>query len=119
MGQGNPHQQMHQSMYQFAEGGQAGGALQQFAPKPSRAVQGPGAGREDAIPAMLSDGEFVIDAETVAMVGDGSSKAGAARLDEMRKRIRAHKGKALAKGRISPNAKNPLQYLSGGKRGVL
>jgi hypothetical protein len=79
----------------------------------SRFVKGGGTGRSDEISAKLSDGEYVIDAETVAMLGDGSSKAGAKRLDEMRESIRKHKGKVLAKGKFSPNAKSPLTYLKG------
>jgi hypothetical protein len=77
----------------------------------SRFVQGGGTGRSDEINAKLSDGEYVIDAETVAMLGDGSSKAGAKRLDEMRASIRRHKGKDLSRGKFSPNAKSPLSYL--------
>ncbi len=86
-----------------------GGALNAIA----RFAEGAGSGRDDTIEARLSDGEYVIDAETVAMLGDGSSKAGAQRLDQMRKAIRAHKGKALAKGKFSPDAKSPLAYLKG------
>lgn len=76
-------------------------------------VSGPGAGRSDDIPAVLSDGEYVIDAETVALLGDGSSKAGAAKLDQMRQQIRKHKGGALARGQISPDAKPALAYAGG------
>lgn len=79
----------------------------------SRFVRGGGTGRSDEIDAKLSDGEYVIDAETVAMLGDGSSKAGAKRLDEMRAAIRRHKGKVLSRGKISPDAKSPLTYLKG------
>jgi hypothetical protein len=79
------------------------------------AVSGPGTGRSDDIPAVLSDGEYVIDAETVALLGDGSSKAGAKKLDELRVKVRKHKGQKLAKGRFSANAKNPEAYLSGGR----
>ena len=79
------------------------------------AVNGPGTGRSDEIPAVLSDGEYVIDAETVALLGDGSSKAGAKKLDELRVKVRKHKGKKLAKGRFSANAKKPEAYLSGGR----
>jgi hypothetical protein len=79
----------------------------------SRFVKGGGTGRSDEISAKLSDGEYVIDAETVAMLGDGSSKAGAKKLDEMRNQIRQHKGRALAKGKFSPDAKSPLTYLKG------
>lgn len=86
-----------------------GGALSAVA----RFAQGAGSGRADTIDAKLSDGEYVIDAETVAMLGDGSNKEGAKRLDAMRGNIRSHKGKALAKGKFSPNAKSPLSYLKG------
>lgn len=79
------------------------------------AVRGPGTGRSDEIPALLSDGEYVIDAETVAMLGDGSGEAGAKRLDELRVKIRKHKGRNLAKGQFSANAKRPDKYLSGGR----
>jgi len=82
--------------------------------KASRYVRGGGTGRSDEIPAYLSDGEYVIDAETVSMLGDGSSKAGANVLDAMRKQIRAHKGKNLAKGKFSADAKSPLAYLKQG-----
>jgi hypothetical protein len=84
-----------------------GGALGAVA----RFARGAGSGRSDTINAKLSDGEYVMDAETVAMLGDGSGKAGAQRLDKMREELRAHKGKALAKGKFSPNAKSPLSYL--------
>jgi hypothetical protein len=89
------------------------GALSQA----SRYVGGPGTGRSDEIPALLSDGEYVIDAETVAMLGDGSSKAGAQRLDGFRDEVRRHKGQHLAKGKISPDAKPPMAYLKGASRG--
>jgi hypothetical protein len=68
-------------------------------------------GRSDDIPAVLSDGEFVMDAETVALLGNGSSKAGAARLEQMRQAVRKQKGGALSKGKFSPDAKSPLAYL--------
>ena len=84
-----------------------GGALSAVA----RFAQGSGSGRADTIDAKLSDGEYVIDAETVAMLGDGSNKEGAKRLDAMRQNIRSHKGKNLAKGKISPDAKSALAYL--------
>ena len=59
-------------------------------------LQGPGSGQDDKIEAatptgrkvLLSDGEYVIDAPTVAALGDGSTSAGARRLDNLRKVIR-------------------------------
>ena len=72
---------------------------------------GSGDGRDDLINARLSDGEYVIDAESVSMLGNGSNKAGAKMLNDMRKNLRSHKGKALANGRFSPDAKSPLEYM--------
>ena len=98
----------------LARGGKARrkpqGALSQM----SRLSMGAGDGRSDSIEARLSDGEYVIDAETVALLGNGSTKAGAAMLDQMRQGIRQQKGKALAKGNFSPDAKSPLAYMKGG-----
>ena len=91
----------------FAGGGDVGHG--------SFAVHGPGTGRSDEIPAMLSDGEYVVDAETVALLGDGSPKAGAKRLDDLRVKIRKHKGKKLAKGKFSPDAKPAEKYMAGGR----
>ena len=79
------------------------------------AVHGEGTGRSDSIPAVLSDGEYVIDAETVALLGDGSSKAGAKALDDFRVNIRKHKGAKLAQGKFSVKAKAPHHYMTGGK----
>ena len=86
-----------------------GGTLNQI----SNLARGSGSGRDDTINARLSDGEYVMDAETVALLGDGSNSEGARRLDQMRKEIRAQKGKSLAKGKFSPDAKSPLAYLKG------
>lgn len=83
-----------------------GGALMRLA-------RGSGSGRADTINARLSDGEYVIDAETVALLGDGSTDEGARRLDKMRNQLRRHKGRDLAKGKFSADAKSPLAYLKG------
>lgn len=99
----------------FAKGGSTPMRHAKRVPSESFAVQGPGTGRSDEIPAVLSDGEYVIDAETVALLGDGSSKAGAKKLDEFRVNVRKHKGRNLAKGKFSVNAKRPEKYLSGGR----
>ena len=97
----------------FAMGGDVGHEGREDAG--SFAVRGPGTGRSDEIPAMLSDGEYVMDAETVALLGDGSSKAGAKKLDDLRVKIRKHKGKKLAKGKFSHDAKAPERYMAGGR----
>lgn len=78
------------------------------------AVEGAGDGRDDKIPALLSDGEYVIDAETVALLGNGSNKAGAKLLDNFRVKVRKQKGKKLARGEFSDNAKRPEHYMAGG-----
>jgi len=79
----------------------------------SMKIGGGADGRSDDVNAVLSDGEYVMDAESVAMLGNGSSKAGAKKLDDMRAGLRQHKGKNLASGKISPDAKSPLAYLKG------
>jgi hypothetical protein len=75
-------------------------------------LHGPGSGQSDEIegvtpsghPVLLSDGEYVIDAPTVAALGDGSTDAGARRLDALRKQIRQDaygsdkQAKPMAKG---------------------
>jgi hypothetical protein len=60
-------------------------------------MSGPGDGMDDLIPAniegeqdvLLSDGEFVVPADVVSGLGNGSSDAGARALDEMMQRIRS------------------------------
>jgi hypothetical protein len=86
----------------------AGGALNMVR---SYNIGGGADGRSDDVDAVLSDGEYVFDAETVALLGNGSSEAGADRLDQMREKIRKQKGKHLAQGKISPDAQSPLSYL--------
>lgn len=78
------------------------------------AVHGAGDGQSDDIPAMLADGEYVIDAETVAQIGNGSTKAGAQALDKFRESIRAHKRSAPL-NKIPPKTKALTSYLKGAK----
>lgn len=47
------------------------------------AISGPGTGTSDSIPAMLSDGEFVMTAKAVRGMGNGSRKKGAAEMYKM------------------------------------
>lgn len=47
------------------------------------AVNGPGTGTSDSIPAYLSDGEFVMTAKAVEGAGDGDRKKGAAKMYAM------------------------------------
>jgi hypothetical protein len=101
------------SYYQYGTpptGMAAGGALNMVR---SYNVGGGADGRSDDVDAVLSDGEYVFDAETVALLGNGSSEAGANRLEQMREQIRRQKGQKLAQGKISDDAKSPLSYLKG------
>lgn len=50
-------------------------------------ANGRGTGQSDDIPAMLHDGDYVMDADTVAALGDGSSKAGALALEGLRREV--------------------------------
>lgn len=80
------------------------------APRVQGPVYGQGGGQDDMVPAKLSDGEFVIPADVVADLGDGSSKAGGKVLQKMVSNVRQHKS---VKG-FPPKAKNPLSYLPKG-----
>lgn len=82
----------------FAGGGPTGiGSM--HAPMSPRYIQGPGGGMDDAIPAnidgnqeaRLSSGEFVVPADVVSAIGDGSSDAGAKKLHKMMLEIRHKK----------------------------
>jgi hypothetical protein len=69
-------------------------------------IDGGGDGMSDSVPAtidgqedlLVSKDEYVIDAPTVAMIGNGSSDAGAKKLDNMREEVR----KAATGSRIQP-----------------
>ena len=50
-------------------------------------ADGRGTGQSDDIPALLHDGDYVMDAETVSALGDGSSKAGREVLEKFRKQV--------------------------------
>jgi hypothetical protein len=54
-------------------------------------IEGPGTPTSDSIPAMLSDGEFVMNARSVRGAGDGDRKEGARRMYAM---MREFEGKA-------------------------
>lgn len=77
---------------------------------------GQGDGRSDHIEAVLSPGEFVADAETVSLLGNGDNDAGARGMEAIRQEIRKHKGKALAKGKFSPDAQSPTKLVRIGAR---
>ena len=80
-------------------------------------VRGEGDGTSDSIPAILANGEFVIPADVVSNLGNGSNDAGAKVLDEFLRTIRAHKRKANPKG-LPPDSKGALGYLATAKKKV-
>jgi hypothetical protein len=97
----------------YARGGEVEGHNPQFITgKTGYYVRGEGDGQSDSIPAMLADGEYVFDADTVAALGNGSNEAGARVLDKMRENIRKHK-RSAEHGEIPPLAKSPLAYMKG------
>lgn len=92
----------------------AGGGLASF--KRGQYLDGPGDGMSDSIPATigakqparLADGEFVIPADVVSHIGNGSSKAGAKRLYAMMDRVRqARTGNKKQGKQINPDKLMP------------
>jgi hypothetical protein len=79
--------------------------------------QGDSSGRADDVNAKLSPKEYVMDAESMALLGDGNPDHGAKKMDEMRANLRREKGAALAKGKFSPKAKSAQEYLVGNPMG--
>jgi hypothetical protein len=71
-------------------------------------INGETSGQEDKIPAMLSDGEYVIPADVLAHLGDGNNNAGAKKLNEMIGKIRGSKG---MKNALPPKSKSLTAYL--------
>ena len=78
-------------------------------------VKGDGDGTSDSVEAMLANGEFVIPADCVSDLGNGSNDAGAKVLDEFLATIRAHKQKHDPKN-LPPDSKGPLAYLLEAKK---
>lgn len=90
----------------FAAGGRPG------VTQPGGYLDGPGDGMSDSIPASISDkqparladGEFVVPADVVSHLGNGSSKAGAKHLYSMMDRVRhARTGNTQQGKQINPN----------------
>jgi hypothetical protein len=101
-----------------AQGGimQAGSSLGGYAAGGNpRLLKGPGDGMSDNIPAMigskqparLADGEFVIPADVVSHLGNGSTEAGAKRLHEMMSKVRKDRTGNPKQGKQI----NPRKYL--------
>jgi len=63
-------------------------------------IRGQGGGMDDKVPGMIGDqqpvavspGEFIVPADVVSGLGDGSSDAGAEKLDQMMDRVRMARG---------------------------
>ena len=76
----------------------------------NRYVQGEGNGTSDDVAAMLADGEFVIPADVVSRLGNGSSNAGAHVLDQFLSVVREDKNDHDPH-ELPPDSKGPLAYL--------
>jgi hypothetical protein len=72
----NPYSQNY---FRAADGGLASLARGGY-PRKTGAISGPGTETSDSIPAMLSDGEFVMTAKAVKGIGGGSRRAGAKKM---------------------------------------
>ena len=70
----------------------SGGEMQNF-PRKTGYISGPGTETSDSIPAMLSDGEFVMNARAVRGAGGGSRERGVRKMYDM---MRAFEGGAVA-----------------------
>ena len=83
-----------QGAFHLAAGGRPISIPQVNVPRPhiqgiGSLVNGAGDGQSDQIPAMLSDGEYVIPAPVVSAIGRGSNNAGAKKLDKMKNHVMA------------------------------
>lgn len=71
-------------------GGYASGGIGSMAkkyPRRTGQISGPGTGTSDSIPAMLSDGEFVMTAKAVRGAGGGSRREGARKMYQMMRKF--------------------------------
>lgn len=57
-------------------------------------ISGAGDGQSDSIPINAAAGEYMVDAESVSMLGNGDNNAGAEALDAWREALRQHKRSA-------------------------
>ena len=106
--------QAQQQAVQAAGGGIMGYSLGGYAAggREPRLLKGPGDGMSDNIPATiadrqparLADGEFVVPADVVSHLGNGSTDAGAKHLHKMMDQVRvARTGKKAQGTQINPN----------------
>ena len=82
----NPYYEQYLRPQQAADGGE-------MFPRRNGYIAGPGTETSDDIPAMLSDGEFVMTAQAVRGVGNGSRQQGVRKMYDM---MRAFEGGAVA-----------------------
>jgi hypothetical protein len=81
---------------QMPQEGMAMMSMGGMAPQTEGMLQGPGSGMDDMIPGMIgssqpvavSPGEYIVAADVVSGLGEGSSEAGAEELDKMMDRVR-------------------------------
>lgn len=107
------------SMYRNPQQNYAAGGISQLGSYSDggRMLQGPGDGMSDSIPASiagkrparLADGEFVVPADVVSGLGNGSTDAGAKQLYAMMDRVRrARTGTAKQGKQIKPQKQMPV-----------
>jgi hypothetical protein len=118
-------QQKVQEMSQQQGGGQPqspdsgiGAAPQSQATPPGMAaggmLSGPGDGQSDSIMptnnanVRVADGEYVLPADVVSSIGNGSSKAGANKLDGAMAQLRQHKYGRMKQPPRMPDTHNPI-----------
>ncbi len=77
--EGSPHDYTESK---YADGGIAHLSAGAF-PRMTGAIAGPGGPKDDMVPAMLSDGEFVMTADAVRNAGGGSRREGARRMYQL------------------------------------
>jgi hypothetical protein len=80
-------------------------------------LEGPGTGQSDSLPIAAARGEYIVDADSVAAIGDGSNAAGAERLDAWIKNIREQKRAAPTEDIPPPleQSMNLDSYVMGGQ----
>jgi hypothetical protein len=105
------------SFERHADGGEVGEHNPEFFSEGGlqhRYVTGDGDGTSDSVPAMLANGEFVIPADVVASLGNGSNEAGALVLNNFLSTVREHK-QDHESSELPPDSKGPLSYLAEAK----
>lgn len=103
----------------YAKGGAVKGTLakmKEVMPKSRpHAINGPGSGTEDKIPAKLKYDDYIIDATTVSHAGNGSNKAGQKAFEDLEKII-TRKGKIRHPDIKSENVLIPAALSDGERR---